>query len=105
MKSLSGHALLSVIGPSLYLLMYFPIWDGKELVLSNAFATTLFVFQYICLILAILQLLLVNLRSSDSGLLNVVFGFFFVGSLVLTCFFGFFFMLELFAIPWFPAQN
>ena len=86
--------------------MYLPIWNGKELSLANgALATILFVSQCISLVLAILQLLFVKLRNSDSCLLTLVFGLFFISSLLFTCFVGFIFILELFGIPWFPAQR
>ena len=108
MKRISGQGIilfLSIIAPSLYILMYLPIWNGKELLLYGVLATILFVFQCISLGLAILQLLFVKLRNSDSCLLTVVFGLFFISSLLLTCFVGFIFTLELFNSPWFPAQR
>lgn len=99
--------ILSIIVPLLYLSMYLPVWSSKEPSLVNAgiFPVILFVFQCICLALAILHLLVVRLRNSDSYLLSVVFAIFFVSSLAITCFFGYFFILELFNIPWFPAQR
>lgn len=99
--------ILSLIVPLLYLSMYCPIWNGKELSLANAgtFPIILFIFQCICLLIAILHLLVANFRNSDSCILNSVFSFCFVSSLVLTCFFGLFFILELFGVPWFPAQR
>ena len=99
--------IVSLVVPLLYLSMYFPIWNGKEFLLANADIghVILFTFQCICLVLAILQLLFPNFRNSDHRLLTLVFAFLFVCSLTLTCFVGFFFMLELFNIPWFPAQR
>jgi len=108
MKKISGQGIilfLSIIAPSLYILMYLPIWNGKELLLYSVLATILFVFQCISLGLAILRLLFVKLRISDSCLLTLVFGLFFISSLLLTCFVGFIFTLELFNIQWFPAQR
>ena len=108
MKRISGQGIilfLSIIAPSLYILMYLPIWNGKELLLYNVLATILFVFQSISLGLAILQLLFVKLRNSDSCLLTLVFGLFFISSLLLSCFGGYIFIMELFGIPWFPAQR
>ena len=108
MKTTMGNwvvLILSLISPLLYLSMYLPIWNGKGLSLEGAFPIILFVFQCICFILALLQLLFVNLRNTDSCLLNFNFVFCSFSSLVLTCFFGFFFILELFNIPWFPAQR
>jgi len=108
MKRITGEKiflLVSIIAPVLFLLMFFPIWNGKELELEGAFAIILFVSQCISLVLAILQLLFVKLRNSDSCLLTLVFGLFFISSLLLTCFVGFIFTLELFNIQWFPAQR
>lgn len=109
MKRISGQGIiliLSIIFPLLYIFMYLPIWNGKELSLANGvLAIIFFVVQCISLVLAILQLLFVKLRNSDSCLLTLVFGLFFISSLFLTCFVGFLFILELFGIPWFPAQR
>ncbi len=77
--------LLSVIAPLLFLSMYLPIWNGKEISLANAgiFPPLLFAFQCLSLILAVLQLVFVKLRHSDSCLMNLVFGFFLSGHLYL----------------------
>lgn len=97
MKTTTGNwvvLILSLISPLLYLSMYLPIWNGIEISLANAGvpAIILFVFQCICLALAILQLLFVNLRNTDSCLLASIFLFCSVTSLVLTCYFGFVFV-------------
>ncbi len=107
MKGYWVFSILSLLVPLLYLSMYLPIWNGKGLSLANpgVLPLILFIFQCICVIFAILRLVIVNLRNSDNCLMTFVSGFFFVCSLVLTCFFGFIFMLELFNIPWFPAQQ
>ena len=109
MKRISGQGIilfLSIIAPILFIFMYLPIWNGKEISLENGvLAIVLFVFQCIALVLAILQLLFVKLRNSDSCLLSLVFGLFFISSLLLTCFYGFLFILILLDIPWFPAQD
>ena len=99
--------VLSIIAPLLYLSMYCPIWNGKELYLakSGTFGIILFIFQCICLVFAIVHLCFTKLRNSDSCLLTPVTMFLFIASLTLTCFYGFFFMLELFNIPWFPPQQ
>ena len=108
MKRISGQSIilfLSIIAPSLYILMYLPIWNGKEFLLNDVWPNIAFLFQCISIVLAILQLLFVKLRNSDSCLLTLVFGSFFVGSLLLMCLGGYIFTLELFNIPWFPAQR
>lgn len=107
MKRISGEGIilfLSIIAPLLYIFMYLPIWNGKELELEGV-AIILFVSQCISLVLAVLQLLSAKLRNSDSCLLTLVFGLFFISSLLLTCFGGYIFIMELFGIPWFPAQR
>ena len=107
MKRISGQGIilfLSIIAPLLYIFMYLPIWNGKELELEGV-AIILFVSQCISLVLALLQLLSAKLRNSDSCSLTLVLGLFFISSLLLTCFVGFIFTLELFNIQWFPAQR
>ncbi len=108
MKTTPGqwtYLILSLISPLLFLSMYLPIWNGKEILLEGVFPIGLFVFQCICLALAVLQILFANFRNSNSCLLNMVFFVSSLGSLVLTCFYGFLFVLVLFDIPWFPAQR
>lgn len=97
--------ILSLIVPLLYLSMYLPIWNGKELTNTGAFSAILIIFQCICVVLAILRLSFAKFRNSDSCLLTFVFDSIVIISIILTCFFGFFFILELFHIPWFPAQD
>ncbi len=103
MKTTPGQwifLILSLIFPLLCLSMYLPIWNGKELSLVNAgvFPIVLFVFQCICLVLAILQILFVNFRNTDNCFLLFVVFLLFVISLWTTFIFGFFFILELFNI-------
>ena len=97
--------LISIIAPLLYLLMYLPIWNGKELVLSDMITMVLFVFQCVSAILATVHLFLhINAKKvcgTVSGILNCVAIF----SIILTCFLGFIFTLELLNIPWFPEQD
>ena len=102
--------ILSLIVPILYLSMYFPIWNGKELLLENlvnsgTLGIAIFVFQCICLLFAILCLCFAKLRNSDSCLLFLIEAIFFVVSLAITCFCWLFFVMELLNIPWFPAQQ
>lgn len=108
MKTTPGqwiYLIVSLISPLLWLSMYLPIWNGKEILLEGVFPIGLFVFQCICLVLAVLQLLFEKCRNSNSCLLNTVFFVSSLSSLVLTCFYGFLFVLVLFDIPWFPAQR
>ena len=110
MKTTTGRwvfLILSLLVPILYLSMYVPIWNGKEILLANSgtFGIILFVVQWVCLAFAVVCLCCAKLRTADSCLLNLVAAFLFVASLTLTCFFGFFFLLEVFNVPWFPAQR
>lgn len=99
--------ILSLIVPFLYLSMYFPVWNGKELLLVNSgtLGIVLFVFQCVSLLFAILCLCFAKLRNSDSCLLSLFEAIFFVASLAITCFCWFFFIWELLNVPWFPAQR
>ena len=110
MKIIRGRLvflILSIIIPFLYLSMYLPIWNGKELVLANSgkLGIVFFVFQCICLLYAILCLCFNKIRNSNSCLLSFVSFFFFITSLVITVFFGYIFILELLNVSWFPAQR
>ncbi len=99
--------ILSLIVPLLYLSMCFPIWNGKELLLANSgtLGIVLFVFQLVILLFAILCLCFAKFRNSDSCLLFSIEAIFFIASLAITCFCWFFFILELFNVPWFPSQT
>ena len=99
--------ILSLIVPLIYLSMYLPIWNGKELLLANSGTPgiVIFVFQCICIVFAILCLCFDKIRNGDSCLLTLASAFFFIASLALTLLTGFFFILELFGVPWFPAQR
>lgn len=110
MKTTRGHwvfPILSLVVPLLYLSMYLPIWNGKDLLLTNSGTPgiVLFIFQCISLVFAVLRLCFTKLRNEDSCFLTLVSASLFIASLVLTLFTGFFFMLELFNVPWFPAQR
>lgn len=97
--------LISIIAPLLYLLMYFPIWNGKELVLSDTITTALFVFQCVSAILATVHLFLHITAKKVCVTVSVILNCVVIFSIILTFFFGFIFMLELLNIPWFPAQD
>ena len=99
--------ILSVIVPLFYFSMYFPIWNGRELLLVNSgkLGIIFFVYQCTCLVFAILRLSFSKLRNTDSCLLTLLRAFFFITSLALTLFVGYFFALELLGVPWFPAQR
>ena len=97
--------LVSIIAPLLYLLMYCPIWHGKELELSDMITIALFVFQCVSVIFATVHLFLHTNAKRVCGTISVIFTCVAVLSIILTCFYCFIFMLELLNIPWFPAQD
>ena len=108
MKRITGQRiflLVSIIAPLLFLLMYFPIWNGKEILLSDTITTALFVFQCVSAILATVHLFLNITTKRVCGTVSVILNCVAIFSIMLTCFLGFIFMLELLNIPWFPAQN
>ena len=108
MKTTKGQwafLIVSLLVPLLFLMMFVPIWNGTVFSLNSVFARILFGFQCFCLVLAVLRLLFARLRNPERCLTSLVFGFFFVCSLALTCFYGSLFLLELFGIPWFPPQD
>ena len=110
MKTTTGRwifLILSLVVPLLYFSMYLPIWNGKELVLANSGTPGIifFVFQCICFMFTISRLFVTKIRGEDNCLLTCVETGIFVTSLALTCFVGYFFVLELLGLPSFPAQR
>ena len=99
--------ILSIVIPLLYLSMYLPIWGGKELLLENsgALGIVLFAFQCLCIVFATVRLCFDKMRNSDRCLVTLASTFFFIASLVITVLVGYFFVLELLNVPWFPAQR
>ena len=98
---------VSFCSPLLYLLMYLPIWNGKELYLTsdNPFPIIIFVAQIIALVCSITQLCFRLFKKEDSFLFSIIFLLLTVFSMVSLCFVGCFFILELLNIPWFPSQS
>lgn len=92
--------ILAFLTPLLYLSMYLPLWNGKELKISGVLAAVLAGVQVLSLILAA-----VRLFSKKCRRYALVFDAVAVLSVLLTAFYGFIFLLELFHIPWFPPQN
>ena len=85
--------------------MYCPIWNGKELVLSGTLTTVLFIFQCICLVYVVVRLCLDICLKRKGRSIMYTLDFAPVFSILLTCFYGFVFALELLGVPWFPAQR
>ena len=105
MTGRKGFSILAFLSPVLYLLMYCPIWNGKELTVTSTLTTILFVFQCVCLVYVATRLFLEIVLKRRGGQLTFVFDIAPVISILLTCFYGFIFVLELMGIPWFPAQR
>ena len=105
MTGRKGFSILAFLSPILYLLMYCPIWNGKELVLSDTLTTVLFVFQCVCLVYVVVRLFLEIILKRRGGQLAFLFDVAPVISIMITCFCGFVFVLELLGVPWFPAQR
>lgn len=97
--------LLSFVAPLLYILMYCPIWNGKELMSSSILTTILVLFQCLNLVHATIRLYLELSLKRTGGRIAFTFDIASIFSIFLTCFTGSIFALELFGIPWFPAQN
>ena len=99
-----AYMILSVAAPAFYILLYLPIWQGKQL----TFATTvivLFAFQCFCAVLALSRIFLLLCDKSLPFAFEALCFVLFLISVLLTLFVGLIFTLELFNIPWFPAQN
>ena len=98
--------IFSLIVPSLYLLMYLPVWDGKNLPLHNdGLIIVVFAFQCICFVVALLRLVLYLAHHKENSLAWLVFDFAVVLSFVILCFVAYFFTLNLYDLPIFPPQD
>ena len=95
--------ILSLLPPLLWFLMYAPIWGGRELKVYDS-TEYLLIIQAVCLCLAALHLLLV-LRNRDRRWMGLLFGLSFALSLMLLCFFGLAFCLDLAGVEFLPAQS
>ena len=98
-------AAVSLVFPLLYILMYIPVWGSNTLTLTSGAVIVLLVFQLVAAFLAVLRILFLLCHRSLSGIAEIIFNIIAVLSVLLTCFVGFFFTLELLGIPWFPAQS
>ena len=95
----------SLVFQLFYILMYIPVWGSYTLTLSGGAVIVLFVFQLVAACLAALRIVLLLCHRSLTAISANIFDFIAVLSVLLTCFVGFFFTLELLGIPWFPAQR
>ena len=98
---------LSLCPPLLCLSMYLPIWNGKELHLTgdNLWTIILFVLHCLALISSIAELTFWLFKKEYSCALSAIWFLLTLMSFLCLCFVGFFFVLELLNIPWFPAQQ
>ena len=112
-KSRIIFAIMAIASPLLYVSMYLPIWGGKEYVNNNSLSNSFLICQGISFLCALVNLffsLIIEIKQIDITkrtlfLLYILFGIFAVSSFLLLCFFGLFFILDYFNVPWFPAQK
>lgn len=99
------YLILSVCAPLLYFALCLP-WNGEVyLIGDDPFSIAIFVLQCLALITSVTQLILRLMKKEYSCMLCVASCLLTVLSFSFLCFFGFFFLLELFNVPWFPAQR
>ena len=98
----AAHAL---IFPLLYFMMYVPIWGSNTLTLTSITVIILFIFQLVAACMAVLRIVFLLCHRSLSGIVEIIFDMIAILSVLLTCFAGFVFTLELLGVPWFPAQR
>ena len=94
-------ALTGFVMPSLYFLMFLPIWNGNELTMTPI--DVFDIIQTACLIAAAVNLFLTFIKkdSRHQSIFTVVM----IISACITCFFGIFFVEKLMGIPLFPPQD
>ena len=109
MNNRSPHGVLfaaiAIIFPLLYFMMYVPIWGSNTLTLTSITVIILFIFQLVAACMAVLRIVFLLCQRSLSGVVEIIFNIIAVLSVLLTCFAGFVFTLELLGVPWFPAQR
>ena len=98
-----AYMILSVAAPAFYILLYLPIWQGRQLILGSTTVIVLFAFQCFCAVLALSRIVLLLCDKSLPFAFEALCFVLFLFSALLTCFVGLIFTLELFNIPWFPA--
>ena len=98
-------AAVPLVFPLLYILMYIPVWGSYTLTLSGGAVIVLFIFQLVAACLAALRIVLLLCHRSLTAISANIFDIIAVLSILLTCFYGFVFTLELLGVPWFPAQR
>ena len=99
--------VISICAPLLYFLMYLPVWNGKEFYLTekNLFPTIIFVIQCLAFIFSSMHVAFFLFRKKRSSIISGISFLLTVLSVIILCFVGYFFVLELYGVPWFPAQR
>ena len=97
--------IVSVFAPLLFFSMFIPIWGGKELAHTGVFANTMIILQCLCLTVSLIYAGFHIFNKKPCMLLCILYGIGIVVSVVLSGFYFGIFLLELFNIPWFPAQR
>lgn len=104
-KSEWVYLILSLCSPLLYFALCLP-WNGEGYFIdANLFSIAVLIMQCLALIVSVTQLILRLLKKEYSCLLCIASCLLTVLSFSFLCFFGFFFVLELLGVPWFPAQQ
>lgn len=99
-----AYMILSVAAPAFYIMLYLPIWQGRQLTFTTT-VIVLFAFQCFCAALALSRMVMLLCDKSLPFAFEALCFVLFLISTLLTCFVGLIFTLELFNIPWFPQQS
>jgi len=99
--SVKIKALIALAMPILYFLMFLPVWNGNEIKIDKTIIIN--IIQIACFIIAAINLFLIFVRKEVKN--QTVFTAVMVVSVILTCFFGIFFVEKLMGIPLLPPQN
>ena len=105
MKGEWAYLILSVCAPLLYFAMCLP-WNGEVyLIDANVFSIAILVIQSLALLTSVTQLVFHLMKKTCSCMFCTISCLLTVLSFALVSFVGFFFLLELLGVPWFPAQR
>lgn len=95
---------ISVLAPVLFFLMFIPIWGGKEFT-HNGILNVLIALQSLCLAISCIYAGVCIRSKKPCSVLCILYGISTFVSVVISGFYFGIFLLELFEIPWFPAQR
>ena len=98
---------VAICSPLIYFSMYLPVWNGKEFYLTsdNLFPIIIFAVQCLAFICSVSHLCLCLFKKDISRSFSVISLSLTFLSIVSLCFVGYFFVLELLNVPWFPSQS